>query len=391
MKRILFVDDEAPILEGLQNLLRRQRHRWEMAFALGGEEALRRLDEQRYDVVVSDLRMPGMDGARLLQEVRDRHPDTARIVLSGHADREALVRAIPVAHQLLAKPCDPEVLRVVIERTCALQARLADDGIRRLLGRVDHLPSAPRTYWELTRRMADPEVTAAELAPIIEQDPAMVVRVLQLVNSVYFGLSQPVLSVRHAVTYLGLELLRGLALSAHVFALPRELGGEPVIAVEELQARALLTARVARRLLADDPLRAEEAFTAGMVHDIGRLVLALEVPAAWSAIVREAARTGRREIDVEAERLGVTHAEVGAYLLGVWGLPFSIVEAVADHHVPSRVTEGDRAVLAAVHVASALVNRDNDIDVHFLRSAGQLAELDGWTKLAADELRGHSL
>lgn len=104
-KRVLFVDDEQEVLEGLRNLLRRNRHEWDMVFALGGYEALAELSRGTVDVVVTDMRMPGMDGAQLLAQVKTVSPSTARLVLSGHAEKEAILRALPVAHQFLSKPC----------------------------------------------------------------------------------------------------------------------------------------------------------------------------------------------------------------------------------------------------------------------------------------------
>ncbi|HMG23584.1 MAG TPA: response regulator, partial [Kofleriaceae bacterium] len=116
-KRILFVDDEPAILAGLQNLLYKDRKRWDMVFALGGQLALDEIRKESFDIVVSDMRMPGVDGATLLNTVKDECPATVRIMLSGHADREAIVRALPALHQLLSKPCDAATLRGAIERS----------------------------------------------------------------------------------------------------------------------------------------------------------------------------------------------------------------------------------------------------------------------------------
>lgn len=382
MKRILFVDDEVSVLDGLRNLLRKQRHRWDMVFVTSGADALRELEHARFDVIVSDLRMPHMDGSTLLERVKRSYPAVARIVLSGHAERETMVRALPVAHQLLTKPCDAEALRVVIERTCNLQALLQDEAVRRVVGRIDKLPSVPSTYLELTRAIGRPAVAVADLAPIVERDPAMAIRVLQLVNSGYFGLAQPVGSIRQAVTYLGVEMLKGLALSASVFGTVDRGAGLPL---EELQREALLTARLVRRFLARDHARAEEGFTAAIVRDIGKLVLSLELPAVYLASITPAPG-GRNRVDRERDTLGVTHAEVGAWLLGMWGLPFPIVEAVAHHHAPGRVTEGSREVLGAVHVADVWITGDGPLDLPFLEAAGLARELPKWQTIADEVL-----
>jgi HD-like signal output (HDOD) protein len=381
-RRILVVDDEPSILCALQNLLRKQRRVWDMTFVAGGAAALAELEKGPYDVIVSDMRMPGMDGAELLGRVRAGWPATARIVLSGHAERSAVVRALGVAHQFLAKPCDFEALRGCIERTCRLQALLAQDAVRAVVGRLHQLPSTPKTYWELTQVLADPAAGVGALADVIERDPAMSIKVLQLVNSAFFGLAQPVASSRRAVAYLGVELLRGLALSAHVFA---SLAAAPAMgfSIDDHQREALSAAQLARRFLAD-PVRAELAFTAALVHDVGKLIVAVAMPEAHAAIAATARRDGRTTLGVERELLGVSHAEIGGYLLGVWGLPFAIVEAVAFHHRPDQVSEAPMDVLAAVHVAGWATSGgiEGDLDEEFLERAGLLGELPRWLELA---------
>jgi DNA-binding NarL/FixJ family response regulator len=185
--RILFVDDEQSVLEGLRDLLRKERRRWDMVFVTGGEQALEELRRAPFDVVVSDMRMPEMDGAELLTRVREDYPRAARLVLSGQADRESVLRAMPVTQQFLAKPCDQAVLRATLARTCDLQSVLASDAIRAVVGSLERLPSVPRTYFELTEVAARSDTDAADIAAVVQRDTAMTAKVLQLANSAYFG------------------------------------------------------------------------------------------------------------------------------------------------------------------------------------------------------------
>lgn len=396
LRRVLFVDDEASVLDALQNMLRKQRKVWDMSFALGGQIALELLAQGSFDVIVTDMRMPGLDGAALLRIVREKYPQIARIVLSGQADRDSVLRAVSVAHQFLSKPCEAEQLKTVIERTCALHVLLQDDAIRRIAGRIDKLPSAPQAYWALSAALNRPDVGLAEIADIVEEDPAMSAKMLQLVNSAYFGLAQRVTSIHQAVMYLGVELLRGLLLTARVFDLAEHhtIRG---FSLDRLQAHSLATARVAKRLMKKADLR-EEVFTAALLHEVGQIVLALGVPDQFAACLKARDVEGISLADAERRTFGTSHCEVGAYLLGVWGLPFSIVEAVAFHQTPGLVTEGSREVLVAVHVADALVEGrqprgvmvDGGLNLEFLESGGWLADLPGWRTLAAEELdRGH--
>ena len=384
-KRILFVDDESSVLEGLQNLFRRQRRNWDMTFSLGGEAALLELERAPFDVIVSDMRMPGMDGATLLARVKERFPAVARIVLSGRAEREAVIRSLPVVHQFLSKPCDGDALQFVIERTCQLQSLLSDGPIRTIVGRLDALPSVPQTYMALTAAVARDDVGPGELAAIIESDPAMTVKVLQLVNSAYFGLAHSVTSIQQAITYLGVDLLKGLVLTAHVFEAMNSTPAR-LLSLDELREHSMKTGRLAQRLVAD-PKAAQEAFTAAIVHDIGKIVLACGLPGPFAEVVAAAKTSPQPFHEIEREMLGVTHSEVGAYLLGVWGLPFTIVEAVAYHHTPALVTAGARDVLMAVHVADALIHGgDETVDVAFLESLGMANRLPHWREIAADQL-----
>ena len=256
MKRILFVDDEQDVLDGLQNFLRKQRREWEMVFASNADAALSQLAAGSFDVVVTDVRMPGMDGVAFLHIVREKYPSVARIVLSGHAHRESVFRSMPVAHQYLSKPCDAEHLRTVIDRVCKLQSLLHGEDVRRLVGRVDRLPSLPQSYSELTDALARPEVGIAQLVRIVETDPAMSAKVLQLVNSAYFGLAHRTASIFEAVRYLGVELLKGLALTSDVFA---ALEAKPIrgFSFATLQRHSLLTAQLAHRLMPDQSRREE--------------------------------------------------------------------------------------------------------------------------------------
>ncbi|MEI8257497.1 MAG: response regulator [Deltaproteobacteria bacterium] len=385
--RILFVDDEDAVLDGLRDLLRKESRQWDMVFACGGERALAEVRASPFDIVVSDMRMPGMDGAALLTRVKLECPGTARIVLSGHADRDAIMRAMPVAQQFLCKPCDPVELRAALARTHGLQCLLGNDVIREAVGSVDKLPSVPRTYVELTRLAADPSKGMMDLAAVVERDPAMSAKALQLVNSAYFGVAHRVIAIRQAVAYLGVELLKGLALTSGVFAAmeKRPVAG---LSLDRLWKDSLLTARLAKRYLATSQT-ADEAFTAGLLHDVGKIVIALSRPQEYANVARLAGAGGGHIHDVEREALGFTHAEAGAYLLGLWGLPFSIVEAVAYHHQPGLVPEGTCDVLAAVHVADALtgVTRSRPpLDAEFLERSGVAAILPAWQTIAEEEM-----
>jgi len=395
MRRVLFVDDEPRILEGLRRMLRGQRHDWEMAFAPGGEAALALMEASPFDVIVSDMRMPEMDGAALLTQVRDRYPQVVRIVLSGHSELSAALRVVPVAHQFLAKPCDAGTLRVAVERACHLKGLLCDDSIRQTVGALRDLPSRPRTFDALTQGLADPNTSLQQLAGIVEQDVGVSAKILQLVNSAFFGIAHSVTNLEHAVIYLGINTIRSLVLSLEIFRVFAPETTLPEFDLERLHKHARLTALIAVRLPVPKHL-AEMTVAAGMLHDVGKLVLAWKLPERFGKLLARAAEERAPLYKIEESEYGFSHAEIGGYLLGLWGLPYILVEAVALHHSPNRVPHEYFDAVSAVHVANRLANEldppfpegameaEQEPDQQELAALGIGEDLAAWRAMAAE-------
>jgi HD-like signal output (HDOD) protein/ActR/RegA family two-component response regulator len=355
MRRVLFVDDESKILDGLRRMLRPQRHEWEMAFAPGGEAALALMEASPFDVIVTDMRMPGIDGAALLLRVREQYPQVVRIVLSGHTELSTALRVVPVAHQFLAKPCDAEMLRVAVERACHLKALLSDDSIRRTVTALGDLPSLPRTYEALTLALGDPDTSLQKVSKIIEQDVGISAKVLQLVNSAFFGIAHSMTSIQSAVSYLGINTLKNLVLSVEIFRAFKPQKELPGFSLEKLQYHAQLTAHIAARLPVPKHL-ADIALVAGMLHDVGKLILAWKISTHLEKMLAESLHGNFPLYRAEERETGFSHAEIGAYLLGLWGLPYTVVEAVALHHGPNRVPHQNFDAISAVFVANLLAH-----------------------------------
>lgn len=396
MKRILFVDDEPRVLDGLKSLLWRRRREWEMVFAAGGRPALEHMSQQPFDVIVTDMRMPGMDGAELLSRVRDLHPRTVRIVLSGQTEQAVAQRLIHTAHQFLSKPCDGTVLQEVIERSCGLNEIIHDEGLREAIGKIGQLPAYPASLAELNRILADPESSIRDVASVVESDPGFCAKVLQIVNSAFFGLAQRITQVDAAVSYLGMDLLRSLAMMLQVYEDASGVAQVRGYTVEEIQEHSLLVGRIAHEIAADLPCR-QDAFVSGMIHEVGRLILAARVPDRLRELSGDARIPGPEDCDAEREVLGVSHAEIGAYLLGAWGVPFPLVEAVHFHRAPSRVALGRFDLVGVVHVADALAvaartdalgARSGVLDTAWVESASLCDRVAAWRETAARVVAG---
>lgn len=353
-KRILFVDDEPLVLDGLRRTLRKLRGDYDMEFAGGGEQALEIMETRPFDVIVTDMRMPGMNGAELLNRVMELYPGTIRLVLSGHADQDMIAKCHGVAHQFLSKPCDPDLLTRCILQAGQLNAAFDGKDMAPVLNRIERLPSLPSLYIELCDALAAEGTSTAALGDIIAQDVGMTAKILKLVNSAFFGLPRAISSPAEAVTYLGIETLRSLVLAHGIFGEARL--ATPHLTLQQLWSHSLAVAvgsRALARVLDPSGESQDAAFSGGLLHDVGVLILAYNFPEQYEGIVDHVCQTAQPLPETELQSLGIRHEEVGAYLMGLWGLPTPIIRGILHHHRPMK-SPNENAV-ASIHLSSALV------------------------------------
>jgi HD-like signal output (HDOD) protein/ActR/RegA family two-component response regulator len=358
MKNILFVDDERDLLDSLKARLYKHRHDWNMQFVSSGDEAIGAFEQQTIDLVVSDVRMPGMDGGQLLTVVKQRWPTAMRIIVSGYVDPVQAVRLTSLAHQYVAKPCDGRELENIIERCFYLRDLLAQESLRKVVGRIGKLPAMPKTYGLLQAALAQPSVTAGEIGDIVNADAAIASKVLQITNSAFFRLRKPMVRIKDAVTYLGFATVRNLVLSAEIFSQWRAPEGLSEVDPERLQNHAQCAA-AACKALSGGRASADDAWLAGLLHDIGYWILIQECPEELGLAIELARAEDLPLAECERRITGASHAEIGAYLLGLWGLPYSIIEAVALHHTPGSVAPHGYDLVGALAVSHALLDAAN--------------------------------
>lgn len=402
-RRILFVDDDELILRSVERVLRRpaSERGWELCFATDGASALDEMTRSPVEVLLADANMERMNGATLLRKVQERDPSVVRILLSGHTGLDVLRTALPHAHQFLPKPCDGELLRSTLESACGLRALLARPEMRQLVGSSNELPSAPRTFIELSNALANPHTSSRTVSDIIERDIAISARVLQLVSSAFYGLPRAVTSIGGAVAYLGVEVIKAIVLSVEVsrmFPLTQSL---PDFSVDALQQQGLRVTQLAKRILGHEP-GGDVLIVAGLLQDTGQLVLASRAAQRFGIALSTAATRKQPLCEVELDMFGASHAEIGGYLLGLWGLPPRVVGAVANHLEPQRANSRIFDAAAALYVANLLVANPDvpaldevppktiALDLNFLRMVGVAHQLDEWRRLARAFSNGSS-
>lgn len=360
-KTIFFVDDDPKLLEGFKRMLRGMRKEWEMKFIGNGPEALEVLQKEQCHVLVTDMRMPGMDGLELLSRVRDLYPHVVRIILSGYSDQDLVLKSLGPAHQYLSKSCDADTLKATVSRACAMRTLLEDEALVNVISCIESLPSLPSLYTEVVNEVNSPNSSLSKVGEIVSKDVGMSAKILQLANSPIFGLPGHITIPAKAVLLLGLETIKSLILSVKIFSRfeQAEVQG---FSINGLWDHSIATGIIARSLATQHDLeqkKIDEAFMAGLLHDVGKLILLDRFPEKCREILRAQNSCKCRSWEAESHVIGTTHAHVGAYLLGIWGLSEEIVEAIAFHHSPRQCPNKTFNILTTVHLADGLEHEEN--------------------------------
>jgi putative nucleotidyltransferase with HDIG domain len=358
MMRILFVDDEQKVLDSLKRTVRPMSNEWDTEFVSSGEVALKALAQRPFDAIVTDLRMPGMDGATLLREVMSRHPQVLRVTLSGQSETGALMLSTGVAHQYLPKPCQLEDLKPTITRAVLLRRVLNDPQLRSLVSQIGTLPSVPPLYLELMKLLDSPYATLDQIGSVIARDMGMCAKVLQFANSAMFSRGREISDPGTAAGSLGFNTVKNLCLTAQVFKAnsAKEVHG---FSMEVMWVHSLKVSQLAERIMRATAKEVEDgrsrAQVSGLLHDVGRLVMVQELAPQYETAVALSKEKGLPLYQAEREIFGVSHAELGAHILALWGLPEPVVEAIAFHHAPERIKEiGGKELMVAIYAAELM-------------------------------------
>lgn len=390
MKRVLFVDDEINVLNGLKRMLRTVARDWNMSFSQSGEDALAAMEKfPDFDVVVTDLNMNGMSGADFLLRVRENFPDTVRFVLSGSTDGQLILKVSNVAHQILGKPCEPRQLYNAVSRAFALRQQLNTGALKSILHQMGKLPALPVVYNQILQEMVRDDASVGKVGRLIEQDPALSAKVLQIVNSAYMGVRNPVSNLVQACSMLGLQNLKDVVLMAEVFELSRGQMLPKSFNLDAVWSHSLSVGEGARSIAGHettDKNVIDRSFTSGLLHEIGQLILATQLTGPFSEAIQYAQDKQVTLADAEMAVLGVTHAQVGSYLLELWGLPDAVIEAIAFHQFPSSCPVSDYGVVESGYAMEEESAFTALTAVHAANYFSEEREVDGFIKSEIDSV-----
>ena len=399
--RLLFVDDETLVLQGLRRTLHGMRGQWKMTFVDGAEKALEALAQEPYDAIITDMKMPRMDGADLLEEVKKRYPAMVRMVLSGQANQEAVLRSVGPAHQYLSKPCNPQELKLRLAQAFEMRDLVHNQKVREAVSGLKSIPSLPGMYQEILDELRSDDASLERIGRIVSKDAGMAAKVLQLANSAFMGVRYEVSNPTQAVSLIGTEMVRALVLSVHVFSQFEEQAG-PIPYLRDLWEHSIAVGCLARQIATAEMSAkrlVEESFTAGLLHDVGKLLLLAQMPTEYKAVLEKMKENAVPLGEVERDQFGCTHADLGAYLLSIWGLPQPLIYAVAYHDRPAKSVEKRVCSLTAVHGADAVVSsshsslilQDVHLDQDYLEELGLREREPAWRRLYSQQMVGNTV
>ena len=382
MRKIIFVDNDKKVIQKLKKQLYPMRFEWEMDFVRTGEDALGFMENSSVDVVVSDLNLPEMDGVKFFDTVMELYPGTVRIVHSDNSDMALSVESVKCTHQFLLKQSNAETIKYTIERTCKLQEMLKNRKLIKMVSGIRNLPSLPKLYDVITKEMKSSDPSIVKVGDLISQDISLSAKILQLVNSAYYSLPRKIIDPSQATVYLGTEIVKAIVLTNHLFSSFSDEAETLGFSIAGMWRHSfmvgILAAEIARAESAESS-EVEEALIAGMLHDIGKLIL-LKIPGKYKEVEDFVDYTGSDVVDAEYAVVKTSHAELGAYLLGLWGIPDSIVEIVAFHHKPSTLIENVFAIMSG----SADNGKDKTTPTGgILKSGSTVKFIKGLTALAS--------
>jgi HD-like signal output (HDOD) protein/CheY-like chemotaxis protein len=363
------VDDERAILNSLRRLF--EEADFDVYTAISGQEALVLLEENTVDVVLSDMRMPEMDGYTLLLEIRNKYPCILRTIISGYTEEKTMLKAIlkGAATKYFVKPWSNEELLEQINQMLKTQEVLYSKRILNYLNPINELPTL-RSSFATVINMIESESNIDDIVNEIGRDPAISTMLLHVANSAMYGVKTG--SIKQAVIYLGLNNLKTLMYSMSIINTTNKSKEEKNY-IESIWEHSMLTNKIMHAIYHNLLNRKvpEEGYSVGLVHNIGLVILVTYNFTECVICAQKIEYKGCHSSDIELEQFCVTHEEMGAYLIQWWNLPYVYVESALYHHHPESTSIINKELVNVVHIAqyAAWKILDNGITVELNKEA----------------------
>lgn len=391
-KRILFVDDDKSVISELRRIFHSKKLEWKIEFVSNASDALSAMRKKHYDIIISGLLTSGMNGVVLLEKIRSKYPDTIRFMLAGCGNKNLIDKAVRCVHQFISKPCSADALEQMIERSFELRERLHTEKMRAVLSNIRSLPVIPAAYQQVIESLMEPGVSQRQIGRAIAKDPGMSAKLLQVVNSAFYGLNNRITDTIHAVRFLGLKTVEGFILADGIFS---KMSQQTVrrFGINGLQEHCIRVGALARRICSSIGMTEEDidvANMAGIMHDTGTIIMISEFPDQFAESIEISRAVQRPLWEIESELIGLTHSEIGGCLMELWGLPDVIIEATTYHHDPDRCLQSEFCVLSAVYIADVLDHHfcsgigggvGGEMNMNYLDKIGVADKLPGWTEM----------
>lgn len=350
MKKILIVDDDINIRSSLSDAFLDTDY--EIITRENGLAALEFLKSATVDLVISDMRMPEIDGYELLSKIKEKYPKVIRIIMVDSAEEASVFKVIlqNTAKFCILKPWNNEKVLEYIGQIFETEEILNSNDLLHLINNIEKLPTIDSSYQKILH-MIERDADTGAISAEIEKDFAISTKLLQLANSAYYGLRTG--SVKHATVYLGLQNLKSLIYSTSILNTFNSASAQDQQKVNDLWSHAILTSKLLHYIYEVFMIKKlpEAAYSAGLLHNIGTLILINNRIEDYTTVINKARIKSLDLLDVEREAFHVTHQEAGGYLASWWKLPFPIVEAALYHHRPLDAGVLNKEVIAAVHLA----------------------------------------
>lgn len=394
MSHVFLVHPETGDVSSLKDALRDRgpSKSWELSHFESARAALDGLGKADCEVIILSGRLSDHGLEEIVTTLKRDYPRVARIVAAEDKLQEFTLRGAVTAHQFLSHPYSTSDLANAVDRALSLRDFTRSKNVLKVVSSIKRLPALPENYQKVSELLKQDDVSLQDLIDVIGKDMAMVSKILQIANSAQFASRRkPVNTVQSGVKLLGLSNLKLLVLAVEVFSQLEEKTSQALdphaLWNHSMQVSAL-AGKISETLKKDKDF-CNEAMSAGMLHDVGKLVLLNHFPEELTRTVALAEKNQISFATAELEIFGTSHAEIGGYLLGSWGLPHPIVEAVAYHHSPQSCFSKAICPLTPVVFANIIEKasserRTPELDAAaqgYLTQLGLEAEFSNWTQI----------